>query len=728
MQHRGKKEGLSVMEAVDNLTHMAEIDLTTQTASIPTGQLTEEQVRERLTSLSWQSPEFIVYNRERIKETFEVILNYLKHLYEKDKIHLRDAETQKGIQAIMILINEAAQKIDKCTQMYKGEKEESITEVKEYKELQHFYLSKVYHKFNLPSDMETPWEEDWAAHGDAGPVDPSQKGLKDLETIRNDKEYELFLIRKEDGRPFFNKDLLRHLRLVGEFDEALADMGDEDPFLRIKMLDDRELHLSAQEILHQIAPYVDDFLKDAMKYKEIEFVASITKALMALMLAANSRNMMQNVLGKSSLSYYADFHFYLRKALSSKEYHHYMAHPPEHTEKFFQTLYYLTHALCACFFTRTPKRKEMIAMIRLLIEKGGEGAATETATHSPNALWNTLIDEHENIRALLKHYPNGPVMRAIDVFRSESPLIGFDPLAQDNHPLQLYTLVSDQMHVSCLKMPCPIRQEHIHKAELVEEFYGFLRSVGSERKKQRHLMFNLQDRTSWQEHARCLALEGVQKRAEFKDAFVLITLPKNADFYSQSGPYVNINDAAEFITLFEDQIASAEQCGFFFPLGWKTEEFQAFAHKAMLMIHTLFFGGKSTLVHKNRLDFIEIFYLFMILKAIELYHPDSISFTCKDAIDTGASTAAEVFAFVRMMNDPKSWSQGEKQFLQWMLYSPALTVRERSIDSSRFSRMASAMSVIQAELEAHRNQVISECSKLYQTPFFKGVNVQEASA
>src|SRR5690242_6096659 len=99
MRQRKKKEGISVLDAVDNLTHMAEID-----ENLPVSEeLTEEQISEQLESLSWHSPEYFAHNRNRVKETFRVILNYLKHLHEKDKGRLRDPETQRGIQAIMIL-------------------------------------------------------------------------------------------------------------------------------------------------------------------------------------------------------------------------------------------------------------------------------------------------------------------------------------------------------------------------------------------------------------------------------------------------------------------------------------------------------------------------------------------------------------------------------------------------------------------------------------------------
>jgi hypothetical protein len=108
-----------------------------------------------------------------------------------------------------------------------------------------------------------------------------------------------------------------------------------------------------------------------------------------------------------------------------------------------------------------------------------------------------------------------------------------------------------------------------------------------------------------------------------------------------------------------------------------------------------------------------------------MFKPDILSFTCKDAVDTGAAASAEMFAFLRMMNDPSKWSKEEKDFLLWMLYSPALAIRERAIDGNRLHRMASALAVVNAELEAHYERTVASCGKLYQSAFFKGLKVKE---
>ncbi len=722
MQFHESHPELTVMEAVDNLSDMAELDISGGEQK-PKGTLTEDQISERMHALSWRDPEYYAFNRERIRETFQAILKYIKDIYEKDKGHLREEQTQRGIQAIMLLATEAAQKVDNYTEIFKGDKEtESVTELKEYKELQHFYLTKVVQRFQTIMEAEERWQEEWGK----GEISDSKKAaLKDLETVRRDKEYELFLIRREDGKPYFNRALLKHMQLVAQFDVLLADPTMEDPFLRIKMILDKDAHSAAKEILQLAAPYVDAYSKEAMKFKKVNFVAAISKALMALMLASNSRNLMQNVVGKCALNYYTDFHYYLRAALNSVEYRKFIANPPDLSDRFIHSVMNLSHVLCTSFFLKVGSRKDMVAFIHMLIEKGAKGSVTQSQTASPLALWNNLRDQDASIRYLLKQYPNGPLVKTVQLFSEDNQMKGFDPIGQRNQPAQLYTIAGEELHISCIRLPCPTSQQFIAKAEIAEEFEGFLRSLGSQSRNQRHLLINLQDRTSWHEHARCIAIEGVQKKSEFSETLMVVTIPKNADFYMQSGSYVEWDDSVEFMKQLKEQVASGEQCGFFFPEEVNQAQLLQFADKAIKTIHTVFFAGKERLEHKNRLDFIEIFYLMFILKLIEDFNPDTLSFTCKDAIDTGASASAEMFAFLRMMNDPSHWSKEEKDFLLWMLYAPALSVRERAIDIQRLNRMTSALAIVGAEVEAHYHETVAACSKLYKLPFFKGLKVKE---
>ena len=473
MQLRKGNSELTVMDAIGNLSHMAELDIPIQEDKAKSEAMSEEQVAERMQTLSWHDPEYRSFNQERIKETFQAILKYIKGISEKEKGFLREGQTQRGIQAIMLLAAEAAKKVDNYSEIFKGEKAESVTELREYKELQHFYLTKVVQRFNPLSDIDEKWRETW------GTGEMEQAALKDLETVRKDRAYELFLIRNQDHTPYFNRALLYHMQLVARFDSLLADPSMEDPFLRIEIISDRDANSSAKEILKSAAPYIDEFFKDAMKFKNIPFVGAITKSLMALMMAGNSRNLLQNATGKHAFNYYSDFHFYLRAALSTAEYRKFIAKPTAQSERFVQSVISLAHVLCTSFFTKIGARKDMIELIHALIEKGNKGSTTFSQTASPLAFWNNLHDKDESIRSLFRQYPNGPLLKTIKLFNDENEMKGFDPIRQQNEPGQLYSMSGEDMHISCLRLPCPTSQPYISKASVAGEFEGFLRSLAS---------------------------------------------------------------------------------------------------------------------------------------------------------------------------------------------------------------------------------------------------------
>jgi hypothetical protein len=724
MQFQKGHSALTVIEAMDHLSHMAEVDISIP-AEMKRGSLTEEQLSERMSALSWRDPEYYAYNRERIRETFSVLLKYMTELSEKGKGYLREEQAQLGIQALMQLVMEAAQKIDAHTQIFKGNAEaQSVTELEEFKQLTHFYHTKIVQRFHTAPQAEEMWRAQW---GSGEPSTGREAVLVDLESVRRDREYEFFLIRKEDGTPYFNRALVRHMQLVAQFEALWMDPKREDLLSRIPLLLDRDAHLVAREMLHALAPHVDEFFKEAMKFKTTPLIAAVSKALMALMMAANSRNLMQNTVGKCALDYYADFHSYLRSALSSPEYQKVAASSPDASEHFVHIAARLAEALCNAFFLKASARQDKVLFIQKLIERGAKGSVTQKQTASPLAFWNNLRDQDQSLRHALRQGFNGPLRKAIQLFHESGELKGFAPIGPRNPPEQLYILSGGDVHTTCIRLPCPLVQAFIGRVEVVKEFEGFLHSLGPQKKDQRLLLINVQDRTSWQEHARCLSIEEMQKRSAYKRTLRVATFPKNTDFYMQSGSYIEWDDAVEFKKALKEQVASGEQCGFFFPLEIDLPELLKFVDKALEIIHKGFFGGKERLVHKNRLDFIEIFYLFLTLKLIEEFKPDSLGFICKDGVDTGPAASAELFAFLRMMNNPSHFSKNEEELLLWMIYAPALMVRERGMDPQRLSRMVSALSIVAAELEAHHKETVAACNKLYKRPFFERIAISFAT-
>lgn len=697
------QEELSILEAVDMLSSMAEIDTVVGK---------EEKLPEDFTgaaletsSARWLNPKEQEHNRTLVKDTFRVIHNYLKNMVETNEEQLKDPETQKGIHAIMVLAGEAAHKVDKFAGLFKQSHDApSVIQLKEYKELQEFFLQKIMHKVQATLEKEEAWIAEWGAF-EPSVVEVEKRGLKDLETVRKDKDYELFFLHKEDGKPFFNRNLLRHIKLVGNFDAAISDFKGEDPLLKIKFIQDRQRHHQAVYLLRALTPALTEFFTEAMRHKDQLLVSSLIKASMALMLASNPQNMVENASGKSSMHYFADFQSYLRTAFESPEYRKLLAFQPKSSDRFSHSVLQMAHQLCRLLFTSPVQTKDSMEFIDKIIVRGEQAFPRMPHSKIAASLWSSLLEDEERMRFVLKHYPNGPLLKTLDSFREGEEKQGFDPLMQDNDPHLFYNFSDDEMHVSVLRLPCPIHQEWINKAILAPEFLGFLRSADPTGVTTRHLMVNLQDRTSWQEHARCQVLETLAEEPGFTDKFFLLTLPKHTEFYQQSGPYHNLQQSNDFLTTFREQIKSGAECGFSFPAGLSTNRILEFTDRAFTGIHKCFFADKNVLTRKDRLDFIEIFYQYLVFFCLKEIKPQTMSFTCKDAVDVGPCASAVFFTFLRVLSNGSGWNDKEGEFLRWMFFAPAILIRDRSVDAQTFGRAVSAGSHIHSEIELQRKEI-----------------------
>ena len=244
---------LSVLEAVDNLSEIAELS---EQVTLYTSKRAEEIEKEKPV-YKWLDPKREELNKDRIKETFNAVHEYLERIYEYDPKSLMQTETQQGIASIMNLVDEASAKADKHIQMFQGSKQKSIKHLREYQDLQNFYLNKVAKRFlNMPTKFEKAEEE----------VEREiEQGISDLEEVKNDRKYELFYFPKEDGKPFFDRSVMRHVKLVGGFDQFFDHTEEEDPLLRVKGVLDLEMHEAAKEILKLAAPHIDEFYKGSFK-------------------------------------------------------------------------------------------------------------------------------------------------------------------------------------------------------------------------------------------------------------------------------------------------------------------------------------------------------------------------------------------------------------------------------------------------------------------------------
>ena len=102
--------------------------------------------------------------------------------------------------------------------------------------------------------------------------------------------------------------------------------------------------------------------------------------------------------------------------------------------------------------------------------------------------------------------------------------------------------------------------------------------------------------------------------------------------------------------------------------------------------------------------------------------PDSLSFTCKDAIDTGAALNGSFYALIKLLStgfDDKK----DQDYFRWLLYTPALFIRERAIDPERLNRALSALERIDGALSGDAKGLLKELGTLYSSNFLKHLKI-----
>src|SRR5690606_29742921 len=89
-----------------------------------------------------------------------------------------------------------------------------------------------------------------------------------------DTDYELFYIRNEEGEPYFTPDLVRSLRIQVPTHHSF----EEDPFLRVRAIQDRDVHASAANLLRSSYPAVKEYFAIARHCQGNDLAENLGKA------------------------------------------------------------------------------------------------------------------------------------------------------------------------------------------------------------------------------------------------------------------------------------------------------------------------------------------------------------------------------------------------------------------------------------------------------------------
>lgn len=698
-KHRQEHSSLTVMEAIETLSSIANFDIET------VSEQTEIVVPEQKRRVKWLDTS---HGNRHIKEIFGVILNYLKDFYKNEYSYLTAPQTLEGIKAIMVLVGDAAKKIDSYAAHFKNRN--SVTHLKEYKQLNDFYLKRIAHqmdekiigKWILALSQQTLnrqkelLEQKELSVRTASLEEAPHHLFVNLEAVKKDSEYELFFIRKEDGSLFFSPRILRNIKLICDFSGAETA---NDPIVDMPLWTDFQMHTAAKVILHSIHELTEQFYHEAFKFRHRELVASLHKCLLALYLSANPRILKSELPlpgenQKNCRNYFVDFLSFLHEALHSSDYHKMIAYPEnEKGKELNHLLCELLHTICRTLYLSLHRFHDFDATLQGLIASAEEGRSPENIEHfsGKKTICHVIENQFAALAKLFKHHSKGPLSKTLTAIQ-DGFSHSFDPMTQLNLPSQLYAIAMRGHKIVNLHLPSPTTQEYIHRVNVLDEFKGFLRSCMTDYPHHKHLIINLQDRTSWREHFRSSALEDLRIN-DFDKSIVVATLAKDTEFYHQLPPYHQENHAEIFFKHLITHLGD-ENSGYYFPSTIKSMILKDFAEGAMSAIHRIFFSNKNILIKDHRLNFIEIFDLFLTLKLIDTVNPNSFSLTCKDGVDISSTSNALMFIFLKLLGkeqvDKEAWNQFNR-----ILYSPAILIRERVVLKERFERMLEALKVIE---------------------------------
>lgn len=697
-------ELIDIKEAMDNLAAIASINMESPP---PIGMIRGTRIvtnREEMGSqeVQWLASEGSEELLRALDITYHTVNQHLKDLYRNAGMDWESKKSREGVAAMMSLAGESAQKMDAYLAFRLGHPLSLPVEQREsFQSLQTFYREKFAKKFKGGIEGKEAWDRAW--HEKRSSLEASGIALKDFESLLLDKEYELFYITNEEGAPYFSEHLLRNIKLTADFDIETGSF-EEDPFLKVKAMLDRDVQASASRMLHECREEIEAFFGQAKKLFQYSLGVCLSKAILALYAASNVRHLVQRTSGKTCFQYFCDFHQFLRLSMRSPEYQKWIAYPPSKEDGQASLLLLLAHKLCFSFIHRTIGiRQEAIGLIHRTMRRGGEIKPQETLSSEEN-MWNQLLFEDEKFRGLLRKFPGGPLLKILETVRSmqeEGISIPFDPWIQGNLPARLFALKDGKKKLDVLGFAAPLRQSQIHRAEMVEEFRGFLRYLAHLGKKKKHLLINLQDRLCWREAARSQVLEEYQDVAQ---NLVVITLPKNTDFYHQKNAFEKMHGALPFLAAFRKELEGFEKSGFYFPDSWKRESLLKFADASFPLIHKYVFEGKNTLTRQMREDFIEIFYQILMIEAMRHFEVDSLSFTCKDGVDTGAYASGMFYGFLKAL-EQGVYLKEDLDFLRYLFYWKALSVRERAADPEQFIRTLSSLATWGKALEEQGSRI-----------------------
>lgn len=600
-----------------------------------------------------------------IRQTFQSVQLHLHHFYQKLKQQGERREFIEGMNSMMVLVGEAAHKLEKGNVLFK----KYLGDMPEYIELQHFYRDKII------KELLQHGEEEQVQALLTAQSQRTAYPLNSLSELKADEIYELFYLKTEEGDDFFSPELAKRIKLACDFGLDAEVSTGEDPLVQVKNWEDLARQQAAHRVLDRIQPALKRYFAEKMHRRDHGLVTQVNSCMMALMLAAQPHQLLRQFSVKGCTAYYQDFILFLRDILQNQEYQMLRLSPDPERQAIKAPLLSLMQEIIDAFFHSTPYRDEIWGFLTKVV------CAGESTKVMSSQLLRRLFDKLEQV---LQQHPNGPIFKALDLIRAEDEVRYFDPLLLGCLPEQEAVLQKGSWRVSVIRMGSPTIQHVIHQAYVTAEFKEYLRGLPGVA-----LFVNLQNRTSWQECARARAIEQLGQYAEFSDKLLVVTLPVATEFYMQTGIYALLEQADVFIEQLL-QHTQDESTGCFFSPQLHQKILGPFLKKLVEAIHVSYFDRQKILNADERRVFISLVFNFLILKALEITHTQELIVSSKDGLDLSIMEVMQLLLLLRSAPHQEC----VKPLLS-LLFGPILLTREREMVSLCCDRLVASLQQIE---------------------------------
>ena len=699
MKTERREEDLSIVSAVEALSNIADLEFE---AMVRDNQLVGE-VEERSTvikTVRWLHQK----NAERmlsiIRNKMGVVLNYLRHFYRAERGRFARRESVEGIRTIMFLVDEAADNLDRYTKLFLGAQAKSVKNTKEFLELCKFYKKKIIpiatHAKVASWIGALPLEAilESASFTTARPSElpPLSVLGAELEGVKDDREYELLFLRQPDGSRFFSPKMLRTMKLASDVERATQrDSRLEEEVGRMAQA---QASAEIRHILGEVFPLMDAFFHMASRAKDREVYLSLYKACIALLEASvQSVRQTHKEGSKTVQEYFRDFVSLFNEVLHLPEFQRMLAYPPRNEYSWEHSLFRLTQALSSAMVAGAPLSQDLVdGMSTLSLQ------ALTKAAEGEGSSYETLSRQIGVEGAALRHFLRGlkgSVLSQMVGQLEESGWSIFEPLLGESVPNHLFNLSWRGSLIPIIRLPSPTRQEYINKAHISETFQIAVNRYLAQKKS--CFIINLQEKTNWRESARSFAVEDFCRARENDEKLFVLTQNRSGDFYEQTGSYADMHLAGEF----KEQLLSQVIEGGSGSIWPREVDARLTADVRMLIqvIHKTIYGGRNVITRVRRVEFVELVYNIMVMRAIGMLHPDVIFISCKDGLDVTLTTMASLFCLQSALQDKRP-SQGDADWLRTILFGLPLIHRRRLLFTERQEHLCSFVHFLEGTVGA----------------------------